>query len=377
MMIKYDIQHLSNAQGKGISRPYVQLSMQHLSPPAELEEMAERNTTLTRADMRAALSVVAEFVKTQLARGSRVHLPGLGYFALAASIDRPADEGQQPIKGSDIRVRTVKFKPEAALLELLRRNVGFRRSAPAQVSRKYTQAELSALLTDYLKEHRYITCRTFRAEFQLCSTQAYAWLKQLCDIGMLRREGNGHCVFYTLAPAPASAPVPHSVSQPMREARCVGAPAAVVDPDQQTAGSGLLAADEAAHARESEEGVEDEQLVTEVIAPEPLGGVAVEHQAEQRRQQGCKGHQTVAHGAVHQDGKGKHSHDGTVGVAGQNVDGIDDARAVEGIEEADGEAHDDGHAHVHPPAQSGHLALTAPLDAKNVDGEGGGEGGQG
>ena len=220
MMIKYDIQHLSNAQGKGISRPYVQLTMQHLSPPAELEEMAERNTTLTRADMRAALSVVAEFVKTQLARGSRVHLPGLGYFALAASIERPADEGQQPIKGSDIRVRTVKFKPEAALLELLRRNVGFRRSAPAQVSRKYTKAELSALLTDYLKEHRYITCRTFRAEFQLCSTQAYAWLRRLCDSGLLRREGNGHCVFYTLAPdAPSPAPVHHSASQPMREAQ--------------------------------------------------------------------------------------------------------------------------------------------------------------
>ena len=65
-MIKYDIQHLSNAQGKGISRPYVLLTMQHLSPPAELEEMAERNTTLTRADMRAALSVVPEFAESQL-----------------------------------------------------------------------------------------------------------------------------------------------------------------------------------------------------------------------------------------------------------------------------------------------------------------------
>ena len=220
MMIKYDIQHLSNAQGKGISRPYVQLTLQHLSPPAELEEMAERNTTLTRADMRAALSVVAEFVKTQLARGSRVHLPGVGYFSLAVSIDRPTDEGQQPIKGSDIRVRTVKFKPEAALLGLLRKNVGFRRSAPAQVSRKYTQAELSALLTDYLKKHRYITCRTFRAEFQLCSTQAYMWLKQLCDSGLLRREGNGRCVFYTLAPdVPSPAPVHHSALQPMQKAQ--------------------------------------------------------------------------------------------------------------------------------------------------------------
>ena len=37
-MIKYDIQHLSNTQGKGISRPYVQLSIQRHPPSAELEE---------------------------------------------------------------------------------------------------------------------------------------------------------------------------------------------------------------------------------------------------------------------------------------------------------------------------------------------------
>ena len=46
MMIKYDIQHLSNAQGEGISCPCMLLARQHLSPPAEREEIAERNTTL-------------------------------------------------------------------------------------------------------------------------------------------------------------------------------------------------------------------------------------------------------------------------------------------------------------------------------------------
>ena len=57
MMMKRDIQHLSNAQGKCISHPYVLLFTQHLSPSAEREDMAGRNTTLTGADMRAALSM--------------------------------------------------------------------------------------------------------------------------------------------------------------------------------------------------------------------------------------------------------------------------------------------------------------------------------
>ena len=37
------------------------------SPTAEIEEMAGRNTTLTRVDMRVELSVVVEFVESQLA----------------------------------------------------------------------------------------------------------------------------------------------------------------------------------------------------------------------------------------------------------------------------------------------------------------------
>ena len=37
MVFKCEMLHLSNAQGKSISRTYVQLSMQHLSPPAGLE----------------------------------------------------------------------------------------------------------------------------------------------------------------------------------------------------------------------------------------------------------------------------------------------------------------------------------------------------
>ena len=49
------------------SRPYMQLFMQHLSSSAELEAMAEYNSQLTHANMGSALSVVAEFVESQLA----------------------------------------------------------------------------------------------------------------------------------------------------------------------------------------------------------------------------------------------------------------------------------------------------------------------
>ena len=42
------------------------LTLQHLSPPAELKELTEHNTTLKRADMRVTLLVVAEFVESKL-----------------------------------------------------------------------------------------------------------------------------------------------------------------------------------------------------------------------------------------------------------------------------------------------------------------------
>ncbi len=45
----------------------MQLFMQHLSSSAELEAMAEYNSQLTHANMGSALSVVAEFVESQLA----------------------------------------------------------------------------------------------------------------------------------------------------------------------------------------------------------------------------------------------------------------------------------------------------------------------
>ena len=72
-MEKYDIQHLSNAQGKGFCRPYVLLTQHHLSPIAELEAMTEHNTTQTRAGMKATVPVVAEFVETQLATENNLY----------------------------------------------------------------------------------------------------------------------------------------------------------------------------------------------------------------------------------------------------------------------------------------------------------------
>ncbi|MDD6438614.1 MAG: hypothetical protein PUG09_11250 [Prevotella sp.] len=42
----------------------VALPLQHLSSPADLEEMAERSTMPTRVDMRAAKSMVLEFVES-------------------------------------------------------------------------------------------------------------------------------------------------------------------------------------------------------------------------------------------------------------------------------------------------------------------------
>ena len=62
-----EVQRPDVADFSRFSRPCTRLSMQHLLPPTELEEMPGCNSSLTYADMRAALSGMPEFVESQLA----------------------------------------------------------------------------------------------------------------------------------------------------------------------------------------------------------------------------------------------------------------------------------------------------------------------
>ena len=121
----------------------------------------------------------------------------------------------------------------------------------------------------------------------------------------------------------------------------------------------------------------NQQFVAERITAEPGLRIAVENEAEHRRGDGHQRDITVAHLCLHKDTEGKEAQNGSVGIAGQRIDGVDDTRVVQQVEDEDNHTHHHGHADMHPLAQMHHLLFALPLHAQNIDRKRGGERRQG
>ena len=92
----------------------------------------------------------------------------------------------------------------------------------------------------------------------------------------------------------------------------------------------LVPADEEGEAEEGEGGVEEEEFVAELVAAEPAFGVELEDEADGRGEDGHEGHVLVLDLLFREDAEGEEAQDGAVGVAGELVDGVDGAGAVQG-----------------------------------------------
>lgn len=92
---------------------------------------------------------------------------------------------------------------------------------------------------------------------------------------------------------------------------------------------GRATLDKQTKSHESEQGIEYQQLVTEMIAVEPSLRMAVQHPTEQGRGQGHEGYPAVAHRPFYQYAKGKEAQYGAVSVAGKGVNGVYHAGVVQ------------------------------------------------
>ena len=65
----------------------------------------------------------------------------------------------------------------------------------------------------------------------------------------------------------------------------------------------------------------------------------------------------------HKQAEGKEAKQRTVGVGSNGIDGIDDARAVQGMEHQDDSQHDNAHGDVYMAAQTFVVGTVAEIDA--------------
>lgn len=200
MNIKYNIQSIKNAQGNGKDREFVRLYENGPLSPRQLEEHIRNHTSLTPGALHGVLDTLGDCMAHALSEGTRFHLPGIGYFSLGVRLDKPDDAADDKVRGNQIKVDGIKFRPEARLLARVKRNARFERARYSTRSRQYTEAELLAKIKDYLATNSCITRRILEMEFKLRETAALKWLRHFTETGVLIKDGTSNAPIYLLNP---------------------------------------------------------------------------------------------------------------------------------------------------------------------------------
>lgn len=199
MELKYDVYTIQNAEGMGEERRYVRLQQQDPKSGNELARSIEECCTLTDSDVKAMFAVLHDYAVQEMSEGRRFCVPGLGYFSLSVELEQDSEQPDKKIRGNDIRLRGITFRPEQQLLREIGRRVSFVRSKYTSQSVKYTEEELWGKVTEYFKTTRLLTSRAMQKEFGLTQYSAQKWLNLFVAKGLLTKDGTRHSPVYLQA----------------------------------------------------------------------------------------------------------------------------------------------------------------------------------
>ncbi len=198
MSTKYEIQSIKNVFGKGEEHRFARIFEGEAMTSADIENYIQASCSLTKGDVRAALAALGELMTDQLAQGSRFHIPEVGYFSLATSLRMPDDLPTEKIRGNNICVRGINFRPDASLLQRVRNGVRFERAGFSSMSKKYSEEEMTAAVRQYIAANGCITRHAMEVTFGLSRAAALGWLRRLTASGTLRKTGSAHYPVYLL-----------------------------------------------------------------------------------------------------------------------------------------------------------------------------------
>ncbi len=161
----------------------------------EMMERIERSTTLTKADLKAALGAFVEQIGTHLIEGKNVHIEGLGHFSLSIGGDvQQTEEGKLRLKNP--AVRTVNFRPESALMHRLACAKFTSGAHRGRQSAAIDEAQLPSLLADLCEEKGHFTSQEFQKALRLTPSTARRHLLRLSAEGVIENIASPRFALY-------------------------------------------------------------------------------------------------------------------------------------------------------------------------------------
>lgn len=155
-------------------------------------------STLSSADMKAALTAIVETMAEALATGKRVKLDGLGSFSLKLTTDADINDTDEKI-GKKISIKTVKFLPAKELLQKMGKVTFQRTQNPRTLQWDELPQDQEERLVAFLRQNTFLR-RTDAEHIWHCKrTTASRLLNSFCEKGIIRNAGTPRMPIYVLA----------------------------------------------------------------------------------------------------------------------------------------------------------------------------------
>ena len=159
-----------------------------------LAQEIQYESSLTRADVKAVLTSLADKLADHLADGQKIHLEGIGYLSVSLQCDREI-HNHEDMKRAPVAFKAVNFRADEELKKKLRR-AKMERSTIRQHSMPLTDEEIDAKLDEHFATHPVITRRQFQHLCLLRDSTAHRHIRRLVEEGKLRNVNTSRNPIY-------------------------------------------------------------------------------------------------------------------------------------------------------------------------------------
>lgn len=156
-----------------------------------------RRCTINKAEANAVMNEMSEIFLQKLAEGHAIKLNGIGTFRISAK--SPSVRTKKEIRAESIKFGGIVFRAERKLLRRLS-GTKFQKVMYSRTSIDISEIEIDGMLTEYFKDHTYITTKELQHLCGLSNHTALRRLKQRIEEGKITHPGGTRSAFYFPVP---------------------------------------------------------------------------------------------------------------------------------------------------------------------------------
>lgn len=199
MAVKFDFYETPIAPGskKGV-RYHARVVGSHTTNTAGITRRIQNACSLTKGDIKGALSALSDILIEDLSNGDRVHLEGVGYFQITLECAETKDPAKT--HAQNVHFKTVRFTPDKVLKKELRKAIHISRSETKSHSLQLSEIEIDGKLMEYFEDNPFLTRRRFEALCGFTRTMALKHIKRLIQEKRLKNTNTYNQPIYMPTP---------------------------------------------------------------------------------------------------------------------------------------------------------------------------------